>query len=92
MPATSSGSSLRLTPAMTSAWFSSSATRAACGSEGVSDSVYTVALWFQWDYFEERVPEAFKGQVGWYTVKLDSPDDAVRIAKAIDHEFSNSPY
>ncbi len=49
-------------------------------------------LWFQWDYFEERVPEAFKGQVGWYTVKLDSPDDAVRIAKAIDDEFSNSPY
>ena len=49
-------------------------------------------FWFQWDYFEERVPQSFKGQVGWYTVKLDSPDDAVRISKAIDDEFSNSPY
>ncbi|MGA2984069.1 MAG: FtsX-like permease family protein [Terriglobia bacterium] len=49
-------------------------------------------FWFQWDYFEERVPERNKGQVGWYTVKLDSPDDAVRVAKTIDDEFANSPY
>jgi putative ABC transport system permease protein len=49
-------------------------------------------FWFQWDYFEERVPERDKGQVGWYTVKLDSPDDAVRVSKAVDAEFANSPY
>ena len=49
-------------------------------------------FWFQWDYFEERVPEHFKGQTGWYTVKLNSPDDALRVAKAIDAEFANSPY
>ena len=49
-------------------------------------------FWFQWDYFEERVPERAKGQVGWYTVKLDSPDDAVRVSKAVDAEFANSPY
>ena len=49
-------------------------------------------FWFQWDYFEERVPERLKGQVGWYTVKLDTPDDAVRVAKAIDAGFANSPY
>ena len=49
-------------------------------------------FWFQWDYFEERVPERAKGQVGWYTVKLDSPDDAIRVAKAIDALFANSPY
>jgi putative ABC transport system permease protein len=49
-------------------------------------------FWFQWDYFEERVPESFKGQIGWYTVKLDSPDDAIRVAKTIDAEFANSPY
>ena len=49
-------------------------------------------FWFQWDYFEERVPQAFKGQIGWYTVKLGSPDDAVRVSKAIDAEFANSPY
>ncbi len=33
-----------------------------------------------------------KGAVGWYVVKLDSPDDAVRVSKAIDEEFANSPY
>jgi putative ABC transport system permease protein len=49
-------------------------------------------FWFQWDYFEERVPEHFKGLIGWYTVKLDSPDNAVRVAKTIDTDFLNSPY
>ncbi len=34
-------------------------------------------FWFQWDYFEERVPESFKGQIGWYVLRLNSPDDAV---------------
>ena len=48
-------------------------------------------FWFQWDYFEERVPQSFKGQIGWYVVKVDNPDDAPRIAKAIDAEFANSP-
>jgi putative ABC transport system permease protein len=49
-------------------------------------------FWFQWDYFEEKVPERYKGNVGWYVLKLNSPDDAVRVAKAIDSEFANSPY
>src|SRR6185437_16040388 len=33
-----------------------------------------------------------KGHVGWYTVKVEHPDDALRISKAIDAEFSNSPF
>ncbi len=49
-------------------------------------------FWFQWDYFEERVPERFKGNVGWYVVKLDSPDNAVGVAKAIDDMAANSSY
>jgi putative ABC transport system permease protein len=49
-------------------------------------------FWFQWDYFEERVPETFKGNVGWYVLKVKNPDDAPRIAKAIDTAFANSPY
>ena len=49
-------------------------------------------FWFKWEYFEENVPERFKGNVGWYTLRLNSPDDAVRVAKAIDDEFANSPY
>ena len=49
-------------------------------------------FWFQWDYFEEKVPERFKGNVGWYVLKLNSPDDAVRVAKTVDDQFANSPY
>jgi putative ABC transport system permease protein len=47
-------------------------------------------FWLQWKYFDETVPSVIKGLVGWYVVKLDSPDDAVRVAKAIDTEFANS--
>src|SRR5246500_6037223 len=49
-------------------------------------------FWFQWDYFEEKIPAAIKGQIGWYVLRVDNPDDAPRIAKAIDAEFANSPY
>jgi putative ABC transport system permease protein len=49
-------------------------------------------FWLQWDYFEERVPQAFKGNVGWYVLKLDSADDAVRVGKAIDDLFVNSSF
>ena len=47
-------------------------------------------FWFQWKYFDERVPSFIKSQIGWYVLKLDSPDDAVRVAKAIDDKFANS--
>jgi len=49
-------------------------------------------FWFQWDYLEEKRPEWSKGFAGWYTVKIDNPDNSLRIAKAIDKEFANSPY
>lgn len=49
-------------------------------------------FWFQWDYFQEHVPDRIKGNVGWYTLRLNSPDDAVRVAKVIDDQFANSPY
>ena len=49
-------------------------------------------FWFQWDAFEERVPERVKGQIGWYTLRVDNPDDSARMAKAIDTMFLNSPY
>lgn len=49
-------------------------------------------FWFQWDYFEERMTQSYKGNIGWYVLRIDNPDDAPRIAKAIDTEFANSPY
>lgn len=49
-------------------------------------------FWFQWDYFEERMPQSFKGNIGWYVLKLENPDDAVRVAKSIDDMFANSSF
>jgi putative ABC transport system permease protein len=53
-------------------------------------------FWFQWDNFENYI-EANKltrylGMVGWYTVKVDNPDNALRVAKALDALFANSDY
>jgi putative ABC transport system permease protein len=50
----------------------------------------TSQFWFHWDFLEERA--RVKGTVGWYTVRVANPDDAVRVAKAIDTEFANSPW
>lgn len=49
-------------------------------------------FWLQWDYFYENIPDVIKGQTGWWVLKLDSPDDAVRVAKAVDDGFANSSY
>lgn len=49
-------------------------------------------FWFQWDYLEEKVPERFKGNVGWYVIKLDNSDKAVSVAKAIDEMAANSSF
>jgi putative ABC transport system permease protein len=51
----------------------------------------TTQFWFRWDYLDER--RAFqKGFVGWYTVRVANPDDAVRVVRAIDQGFANSPW
>ncbi len=64
--------------------------------DGIYHSTHTGGdesqFWFQWDYLEEKVPERFKGNVGWYVIKLDSPDHAVRVAKAIDEMAANSSF
>ena len=49
-------------------------------------------FWMQWKYFDETVPAAIKSTAGWYIIKLDSPDDAVRVAQAIDEKFANSSH
>jgi putative ABC transport system permease protein len=48
-------------------------------------------FWFRYDYFDER-RTIEKGLIGWYIVKLDSPESAVSVGKAIDGMFANSPY
>src|SRR5207302_4146261 len=49
-------------------------------------------FWLQWKYFDENVPSVIKSTAGWYILRLDNPDDAVRVAKAIDEKFANSPH
>jgi putative ABC transport system permease protein len=49
-------------------------------------------FWFHYKYLEERENAYWKGLVGWYTVKVNNPDDSVRIAKQIDEMFANSPW
>lgn len=51
----------------------------------------TSQFWFRWDYLDER-RQSGKGFVGWYTVRIANPDDAVRVVRAIDEEFANSPF
>ena len=49
-------------------------------------------FWLQWKYFDESMPADQKGIVGWYVIRLDNPDDAARVAKAVDSMFANSNY
>jgi putative ABC transport system permease protein len=59
--------------------------------DGSRRDVDTSGMFFRADYLEEQ--RAFgKGTVGWYVVKLGNPDDAVRVTKAIDDLFANSPF
>jgi putative ABC transport system permease protein len=60
-------------------------------SKGDSAAGTVLPFIFHEDYLEER--RSFgKGSVGWYTVRIENPDDSTRISKQIDAEFSNSPF
>jgi putative ABC transport system permease protein len=48
------------------------------------------SMYFQWKYLDEGLPERRQGQVGFYIVKLANPNDAARVAAAIDALFENS--
>ncbi len=48
-------------------------------------------FWIQWAYYKESVPPQLQGQVGWYVLRIRNPDDAPRIARAVDRMFINSP-
>ena len=58
---------------------------------GSRDNDDLTQFWFHYKYLDER-RQYGKGLVGWYTVKLDTPDDGTRVTKTIDTMFANSPY
>jgi putative ABC transport system permease protein len=47
-------------------------------------------FWMQQDYLRENGPDWWRGLVGWYVVRIARPEDAARVARAIDAEFANS--
>ena len=47
-------------------------------------------FWLRHDYLNEKAPAFWKGLVGWYVVRIDNPDRAAAVSKAIDAEFANS--
>lgn len=59
------------------------------GSRELDD---TTQFWFHQKYLEERAGSFWRGLVGWYTVKVADPEQAVQVAQAIDARFANSPW
>jgi putative ABC transport system permease protein len=57
------------------------------GAKKVTD---TSGFYFRYDYFDEGRAEG-KGVVGWYSVRVNDPEEAAAVASAIDNEFANSP-
>lgn len=52
----------------------------------------TTIFFFRHDYFDEAQAAMEEGMVGWYLIRVDDPDQAESVAKAIDDEFANSPF
>jgi putative ABC transport system permease protein len=48
-------------------------------------------MFFRYDYFDEARSSWAKGQVGWYTIRIQDPAQAAEVAKRVDREFENSP-
>ncbi len=59
--------------------------------EGAEKGTDTSNFLFRHDYFDEA-RDFGRGQVGWYYVRVEDPDKAVDVAKAIDDQFANSPF
>ena len=59
--------------------------------DGAKKTTDTSGFYFRYDYFDEGRSYG-EGIVGWYVVRVNDPDRATEIAKAIDNEFANSPH
>jgi putative ABC transport system permease protein len=58
--------------------------------EGREKGTDTTPMFFRYDYFDEARPSWAKGQVGWYTIRIQDPAQAAEVAKRVDQEFANS--
>jgi putative ABC transport system permease protein len=58
--------------------------------DGAVKGTDTSQFFFRYDFFDENRVSG-QGQVGWYTVRVNNPEQAAAVAAAIDTEFANSP-
>lgn len=58
--------------------------------DGRDSNTDTSGMFFRFDYFDETRRNE-KGQVGWYTIRIENPDAAAEVAGRVDAEFENSP-
>jgi len=58
--------------------------------DGADKGTDVTQFFFRYDYFQEA-RSCGGGQVGWYWVRVDDPERAPEIARAIDSLFANSP-
>ena len=62
--------------------------------DGAKKGTDTTAMFFRYDYFDERrkTQNFGTGMVGWYTIRVKDPAQAAEVARRVDQEFENSPY
>jgi len=59
--------------------------------DGSRSEADVTQMWIRYDYWQERNRFA-KGSVGWYVVRVEDPDRAPQVVKAIDDRFANSSW
>lgn len=59
--------------------------------DGAKKGTDTSQFFFRYDYFDEGRSMG-KGQISWFTIRVNDPAQAERIAARVDQEFANSPY
>ncbi len=58
--------------------------------EGAKKGTDTSQFFFRYDYFDEgRMPQA-RGLISWFTIRVQDPTQADRLAARVDQEFANS--
>ena len=60
--------------------------------DGAKKGTDTSQFFFRYDYFDEgRAPDR-RGEVSWFTLRVNNPGLADQLAAQVDREFANSPY
>jgi putative ABC transport system permease protein len=58
--------------------------------DGAEQGTDDTQFLFRYDFFDEARAYG-EGQVGWYMIRVEDPEQAVAVADAVDERFANSP-